>query len=591
MKTRILSILFVLSFITSCKKTEFRVTYEPGTPLQGKEVKLKLSQNFSGYFWWLELSGGDPYKLIPHVEEIKKAKEIKIKPQEPTTSLILFAFENKDGKLKIDSTYYIIFYTKEKKPAPFALSMLGFFYFSKNAPFENLRKFSSLWLKENEYYEDHYDFMDNKYYFAIQEGAETSGEVKRKIEEKLNKEKDNPSFLHAAYLTADWVLNDTVLANRILKYFEYLPEDNYKISTYITYLRNKGIDKVASYLKEKKIDYFIKDFRYYAIFKFIYPVLETNKLIDYIREREKEEFIWLAELGTIGNILFNRKEWDKLKILIKKEKEIIEDPIKLRKHLIFSNFPPKIGNVFEVVKETQNGMYSFLSNFYLMNNKFDSSYFYIKKVVENKKPEEIDPSILELLAKSARKNQKTEEAVEAYAYLAYYYGDTKYEDTLKSILGKDYEKKIERIKKEIISKLKTVSDFEVNLTDGSRFKYSENKGKVIVLNFWATWCGPCRREIPELNELVKKFEGNKEVIFLAITDEDKRTVQNFLKKQEFLYKVAINGRKLRREFKVNAFPTHFIIDKKGKVVFKQIGYLEGTGEKLKNKIEKLLKTS
>gem|GEM_PF-787636 len=590
MKRVILSIILFV-FIISCKKSEFRITLEPNKPIQGQEVRFKLSQKFSGYFWWIELSGGDPYKIIPHVEEIKNAREIKIKPDDINTSLILFAFENEEGKLEIDSTHFVIFYTKEGKPAPFALSMLGFFYFSKNAPFENLRKFSSLWLKENEYYEDHYDFMDNKSYFAIQEGAETPEEVKRKIEEKLEEEKDNPSFLHAAYLTANWVLNDTVLANKILKYFEDLPEDNYKISTYISYLSDKGIDKVASYLKEKKIDYFIKDFRYYAISKFIYPVLETDKLIEYIKERKKEGFVWLAELGTFENILFNRREWDKFKILIEIEKEIVNDPIKFRKHLIFGRFPPRIENVLEAVKETKNDMYSLLSSFYLMNNKFDSSYFYIKKVVKGKKPEEIDPGILELLAKSAWKNQKTEEAVKAYAYLAYYYGDTEYEDTLKSILGEDYEKKIDKIKKEIISKLKKVSDFEVTLIDGSKFKYSENKGKVIVLNFWATWCGPCRREIPELNELVEKFKDNKNVIFLAITDEDKKTVENFMKKQEFLYKVAINGRELRREFKVNAFPTHFIIDKKGRIIFKQIGYLEGTGKRLKNKIEELLKTS
>ncbi len=467
--------------------------------------------------------------------------------------------------------------------------MLGFFYFNKDAPFENLRKFSSLWLKENEYYEDHYDFMDNKFYFAIQEGAETPEEVRREIEEKLEEEKENPSFLHSAYLTAKWVLKDTVLANKIFRYFEDLPEDNYKISAYITYLKDKGIDKVTSYLKEKKIDYFIKDFRYYAYLKFFYPVPEIHKAIEYIKERKKEGFVWLPEIGSLIRILFNRKEWDKVKMLIEMEKEIVNDPIKFRKHSAFSRFPPRTNNILEALKEMKNGLYSVLAGFYLRTNKLDSSYFYVKKIVEGKRFEEIDPGILGLFAKSAWKNKKTEKAVKAYSYLVYYYGHTEYEDTLKSILGKDYEEKIDKIKKEIMSKLKKVSDFELTLIDGSKFKYEENKGKIVVLNFWATWCGPCKAEIPELNELVEKFKESKDVIFLAITDEDKEPVQNFLKKQKFLYKLAINGRELGREFKVNAFPTHFIVDKKGRIVFKQIGYLKGTGERLKDKIEELLK--
>jgi len=588
MKKVTLSIILSI-FVISYKKTELKVTSEPDKPLQGEEVEIRLSQKFSGYFWWAEFSGGDPYRIIPHVEKIEGAKNIKIKPDNMNTSLILFAFEDKEGELKIDSTYYIIFYTKEGKPLPFALSMLGFLYFSKDAPFENLRKFSSLWLKENGYYEDHYDFMDNKFYFAIEKGAETEKEVERKIKEKIKEEKENPSFLHAAYLTAKWVLKDTVFANEILKHFENLPEDNYKISAYISYLEDKGIDKVVSYLKEKEIDYFIKDFRIWAPLKFIYPVPKIEKLIEYINERKKEGFVRIADISNFEIILFNRQEWDKLRMLLEIHKEIVNDPIKFRKHLIFAHFPRK-GNVLEAVKEAKNTLFSLLSSFYLKNNKFDSSYFYIKEVVKGKKLEEIEPNILSLLAKSARKNQKTKEAIEAYAYLAYYHGNTEYEDTLKNILGKDYEKKIDKIKKEITSKLKKVSDFELSLIDGSKFKYTENKRKIVVINFWATWCGPCISEIPELNELVENFKDNKDVIFLAITDEDKKTVEDFLKKQKFLYKLGINGKEVRREFKVYAFPTHFIIDKKGRIVFKQIGYIEGTGERLKSKIEELLKT-
>ncbi len=591
MKKKNFSILFILFLFAACPKIELKVACEPEKPLQGEEVVLKLSRNFSGYIWWAELSGGDPYKLIPHVKKIENEKEIKIKPEDKNTSLILFTLENKKGKIRIDSNYYILYYTEDKKPAPFALSMLGFFYFSIGAPFENLTKFSYLWMKEKEYYEKHYDFMDNKFYFEIQTGKETIEEVKRKIKEKLEEEKDNPSFLHASFLTANWVLKDTALAEEILKYFENLPEDKYKIKAYISYLRDKkGIEEVASYLKEKKIDYFIKDLRTYTIFKFVYPLPEIDKLIEYIKEREREGVLMPLEFGTLKNLLYKNKEWEKFKTLIDMEKEIINNPIKFRKYLLFNRFPEKVKNVFEEIKEEKNDLYLDLSSFYFENNKFDSSYFYIKKALKEKKLEEIEPYLLEFFTKIALKAKKTKEAIKSLSLLAYYYGYPEYEDTLKTILGKDYEKKINKIKKEIISKLKKVSDFEITLIDGSKFRYEENKGKIIVLNFWATWCGPCKIEIPELNELVEKFKDNKDVIFLAITDEDEKTLQNFLKKQEFLYEKAIKGSEVRRKFKVNAFPTHFIVDKKGRIVFKQIGYLPGTGKRLENKIEELLRS-
>ncbi len=111
MKTKILSILFLL-FIISCKKIELKVKLEPEKPLQGQKVKLKLSQSFKGYIWWAEFSGGDPYKIIPHVEEVKGEKEIEIRPLDTNTSLVLFAFEESNGNLRVDSTYYIVYYTK-----------------------------------------------------------------------------------------------------------------------------------------------------------------------------------------------------------------------------------------------------------------------------------------------------------------------------------------------------------------------------------------------------------------------------------------------------------------------------------------------
>jgi peroxiredoxin len=588
MKKIILKVFCIFLFlIFSCKKKEFKVIHEPDKPIYGEEVKLKFSQKFTGYIYIFELSEGDPYRLIPSVKKIKGIEELKIKPKDKNTSLILFAFENEKGKLIIDSTYYIIFYTKEGKPLPFALSILAYIYFSKNQAFENYEKFSFLWEKEREYYKEHYDFMDNKFYFEIKKGIKKTEEVKKEIKENLEKERGNSSFLHAAYLTAHWVLEDSIFAEEILKYFENLKDDKYKIDVYIHHLKN--FEEKISYIKDKDVDFFIKDFRHYYIHKFIYPSPQIDEFMKYLKEREKEGFVWTEELLNFSGRLFKEKE---KKIFLKMCEKIIENPLKVRQDFAFSKFPffpfnleiYKIWDGEKMLKKEFENIYFDISNFYFSNNNFDSSYFYIKKIVEGEKLEDIDVSTLDLFARCAKKINKKEEAIISYAYLVYYHGNHFYEDTLKNI-GKNYEKRLEKIKKEIFSKLK-VPDFEVDLIDGSKFKYSENKNKIIVLNFWFTRCGPCKAEISELNKTFEKFKDNKDVIFLAISFEDKKTVEDFLKKQEFLYKIGINGATAIRKFKVVAYPLHIIIDKKGKIAYKHLGPI--ACEELEQKIKKLM---
>jgi thiol-disulfide isomerase/thioredoxin len=115
------------------------------------------------------------------------------------------------------------------------------------------------------------------------------------------------------------------------------------------------------------------------------------------------------------------------------------------------------------------------------------------------------------------------------------------------------------------------------------------KGKVVVLNFWATWCGPCRREIPELNNLVEKYKDNSDVVFVAITNDLRERVANFLSSNEFKYKVAFDVDSVYQKYNVTAVPTHVIIDKDGFISSRIVGSLPQMDEILSEKIEKLLK--
>ncbi|WP_304064629.1 TlpA family protein disulfide reductase [Pedobacter glucosidilyticus] len=112
-----------------------------------------------------------------------------------------------------------------------------------------------------------------------------------------------------------------------------------------------------------------------------------------------------------------------------------------------------------------------------------------------------------------------------------------------------------------------------NLTDikGKKIAAKDLVGKILVINFWFVSCPPCRQEIPELNDLVKKFSNEKDVIFVAIALDQAESVENFLKLFPFNYSQVPDGRYYADKFRVTQYPTHVIIDRTAKVSFHSVG--------------------
>lgn len=131
-------------------------------------------------------------------------------------------------------------------------------------------------------------------------------------------------------------------------------------------------------------------------------------------------------------------------------------------------------------------------------------------------------------------------------------------------------------------------DFIVTDLNGKSIKLSELKGKVVVLNFWFTKCGPCVVEMPKLNALVKEYK-NKEVVFLAITFNKKGVVENFLDETEFNYTIAANANDVITMYGVQSYPTSIVINKKREIVLKEIGYRTNIKKVLSKAIKAQLK--
>jgi len=131
-------------------------------------------------------------------------------------------------------------------------------------------------------------------------------------------------------------------------------------------------------------------------------------------------------------------------------------------------------------------------------------------------------------------------------------------------------------------------NFTIKSINGKTFSLDKLRGKVVVLNFWATWCGPCKHEIPYISKLPGLFSSDN-VIFLAISDEDSTRIAKFVQTHPFKYNVCFKGNKVSEIYNIKAIPTHIIIDKKGYVQYKHIGYIPGIEKKIEMEIKLLLK--
>jgi thiol-disulfide isomerase/thioredoxin len=134
---------------------------------------------------------------------------------------------------------------------------------------------------------------------------------------------------------------------------------------------------------------------------------------------------------------------------------------------------------------------------------------------------------------------------------------------------------------------KKLAPFNAKDIEGNDIDLSSAKGKIVVLNFWFINCGPCRREIPELNVLVDSFKKNENVLFVAVALDSKAALQKFLEKTPFHYSV-IEGRSIAGNYGVRLYPTHVILDTEGKVYFHTSGLAMNTVYWIKKSIKELL---
>ena len=150
----------------------------------------------------------------------------------------------------------------------------------------------------------------------------------------------------------------------------------------------------------------------------------------------------------------------------------------------------------------------------------------------------------------------------------------------------------DRMQTSLVQLNQTAPEFSFTNSDGKKANLSDYKGKVILINFFATWCGPCMVEMPFLQtEIWDKHKDNPNFVLLSLgRDHSQEEINKFIEKKKFSFPIyADKGKAVYALFATQYIPRNYLIDKSGKVVYASTGFSTDEFEDLKKTIIKLLK--
>lgn len=133
-------------------------------------------------------------------------------------------------------------------------------------------------------------------------------------------------------------------------------------------------------------------------------------------------------------------------------------------------------------------------------------------------------------------------------------------------------------------------DFTLPSSTGENVRLAEQRGQVVMLNFWASWCGPCRKEMPLLDEMSKRYGAAGFVLYGVNVEEDNTDAKKLIKQLGVTFPILYDAEsKASSLYNVDAMPTTVLIDKKGEIRFVNRGYKDGDENKYRDQIRELIK--
>jgi len=143
---------------------------------------------------------------------------------------------------------------------------------------------------------------------------------------------------------------------------------------------------------------------------------------------------------------------------------------------------------------------------------------------------------------------------------------------------------------EAVTASSAAPDFTLRTLQGANLRLKEQRGQVVMVNFWATWCGPCREEMPHLNRLYEKYRSSGFVVLAVNIDDDSRNATTMASKLGLKFPVLFDAEKsVSKLYDLKAMPSTVLIDRDGRVRYLHRGYLSGYETTYDRQIRELLK--
>ncbi len=131
-------------------------------------------------------------------------------------------------------------------------------------------------------------------------------------------------------------------------------------------------------------------------------------------------------------------------------------------------------------------------------------------------------------------------------------------------------------------------NFTLDQFGGGIVSLAEQKGKVVLVDFWATWCGPCRVAIPHLVRMYNEYKDQGLVVLGISLDQEKDVLPKFIKDNNITYPILYGNQQVAKAYEVQGIPTLVIFDKKGKIAFREVGFSDENISTLEQKIKDAL---
>ncbi|UCE90150.1 MAG: TlpA family protein disulfide reductase [Pseudomonadota bacterium] len=133
-------------------------------------------------------------------------------------------------------------------------------------------------------------------------------------------------------------------------------------------------------------------------------------------------------------------------------------------------------------------------------------------------------------------------------------------------------------------------DFTLKSASGKNLRLNDYRGQVVMVNFWATWCAPCRKELPHLNKLYQKYQDQGFTLLGVNIDSESAEAKRMAKELKIAFPVLFDTKQeTSKLYKLKAMPSTVLVDRSGKVISYHLGYKPGYERKYEKEVQALLK--